>query len=568
MIPLCRVLADCDSAMLVDTASPFGNGQVDHARRFHATFQKISSAEHHDVSGDNEATDPAIRVRFEPRSKTGYVVNASPWEAAVELRFAGGDRMAIALSPFGLQSFTAPRSSTGIDGWDSVRGEHDRSLLLAWCQEMQDRLNLAESLTFTPCAAIRNPGFNLVDANGWPANWKLFRGHGIEMTLTSQIAGTQDVALQIATHRSRFWNTPPVGCVQSAPFHPPVTGRIALKGRIAVAPGTQTGQIQFAVIDQANGERIPIESQFTATGVASANAPIWYDFIMEPELGSPSEKRNVCLRIELHDGGCIYLDHIEAYDSFLNNDERTMLRQLLAAARTSIDQHNFSGVDNIRMHPLTRVLMSEISLVSDTSVSTSSPSIAHDPPPTTTHSNASTERDAIFPVPLPDAAPFPDTVVSPDLVNHNVAMIGGTGQTLRTSSGRPLEILNSDHPNESNSGPAKLDINHENSTTSGQDSATSATWKGTSPSRPGKHHVQPGLFDRFRTNEPNANETSPKDKQPVNDVAETKETLPPNQTKPQPQQTTPTGNAPSPRRSASAEKNSPPRQIGLFEMIR
>lgn len=337
-------LATLDAKEMFDGGWLLPLGQEDGLKDILSVYRLLPGDRFETVPGEFQPV--TIRTLSRDRQTTMYLVNDSPWDVSISLhldlppdakmeklgesrgvgplgRTAGDTTWKITLRPYDLVAarFSAP--AVRVRNPEVSIAEEVRRGLQRKIEDLGSRVAALSSPP--PVSVLENSSFELPLQGEAIPGWTATTGTLGDVTLDTQQkhGGTQSLKLSGTGQ--------PVG-VTSAPFDPPVTGRLAVDVWLRSVDPARRPSVRIAVEGQLRDGRFDPYGVIPAVG-ANATAPgewVRYSFPLD---SLPSEGlTNLRIHLELLNAAEVWVDDVQIFDLPFSEAERKELSKLISLA--------------------------------------------------------------------------------------------------------------------------------------------------------------------------------------------------------------------------------------------
>jgi len=283
-----------------------------------------------------------------------YLVNDSPWPVTVEIDWQSA-------RPLHVESYAADRESsltrdgtkstwtTRMEPFDLMAGEIDSADadVSAWraliakdveddlreqIRDLRQRTNSLRSPEMRNVLA--NPSFEMNLVDGEFPGWVHARGEGITVALDPSQGYRSPQSLHVVSRRKEDGQAPIVW-IRSEPFAPPPTGRLSVVAWLRVDDPSRQPKLRLAIEGKLDGETYYRRANVGVSEEGRQLKPLqkgWASYrfpLTDLPLSGLTDLR---VGFDLMDEGEVWIDSVEVYDLWFEDNERDELLKYIAAA--------------------------------------------------------------------------------------------------------------------------------------------------------------------------------------------------------------------------------------------
>ena len=342
-------LATLDSQSMFDGGWLLALGQEDSLKDLLSVY-RLLPAEHFDpVPGRCQPV--TVRTLTRGRQTYIYLVNDSSWDAnvtiALELpvdckmeklgesrgigplvRTSNGASCKVTLRPFDLVAARLTSGNVRVRNCEVTVSDQVRQNLQRRIQDLGARV--AALGNPQPIGVLENPNFELPRQRDQIAGWNVTADAQGSVSIDAQQKHSGLQSLKLISTGQKV-------SVQSAPFEPPNTGRLAVELWLRTTPRAQLPVVKIALEGQVREGKFEPYGEIPANGANASSPGDWvrYSFPIDDV---PSEGlSNLSVRLELLSAGEVWVDDVQVFDLSFSDVERTELSKLITLANVKLE---------------------------------------------------------------------------------------------------------------------------------------------------------------------------------------------------------------------------------------
>lgn len=344
-------LALSDTNLFVQGGRLLPIGQESALEKWMQVYKQLPAGRFDEVKPEDSQTSCdslVVRHQVIGQRRYFYAVNQSPWPVSAELHFVnqtghfnieslGSEQflprrqtnratVPIELEPFGLVGGFTDKT-VEIIKWTEQTSPEIRSQLWAKSERM---LALIQKAHRVPALEqIGNTEFEMETATRQPAQWNVGRQASDRVAIDSSDGYQSKSCLKITSDGTPTW-------IRSEPFAPPVTGRISIAVWLRTKPGASQPALRLAIEARHFGKEYYRFGDVGKQARAKEASPLsdrWQKYIVHFD-DIPSEGLSqMQIGFDLMSEGEVWVDHVEVFDRWLDEDDVQSLTQQVARVK-------------------------------------------------------------------------------------------------------------------------------------------------------------------------------------------------------------------------------------------
>ncbi len=338
-----HALAQRDQSMLVDGGWLLPMGQDDGLQEMMAAYRQLPTAEFEEFASTQ--TQPVVIRSL--RTEDGiccYLVNDSPWQASVRLRFrSSSDLRSQTIGEYSTSVLTrrqGEESSTDVN-----LGPYD--LQAFWFRASDLEIKTVEvELPQAPAQVARrlevlhqglsqltsrqpdqismtNGGFEKFYPSGAPVGWQSSPGSTLAQLRGANLANKGESAAIFRSNSGR-------ASLLSDAFSPPTSGRLAVSAWLKIPHNAQAPLTRIAIVGEINGQTYyryaPVRAGSTSAGLNNE----WNQFVFHVQDLPSSGLANLRVQFELLEPGEVAVDDVVVYENLHPDSELVKIFAMLS----------------------------------------------------------------------------------------------------------------------------------------------------------------------------------------------------------------------------------------------
>jgi len=342
-------LATLDSQSMFDGGWLLALGQEESLKDLLSVYRMLPAE--HFIPVPGRCQPVTVRTLTRGRQTYVYFINDSPWEASAAIaldlpadckieklgesrgigplvRAANGTSCKVMLRPYDLVAARFTSGNVRVRSCEVTVSSQVRQDLQRRIQDLGARVAALGSPQ--PIGVLENPNFELPGQGDQISGWSVIADAQGSTSIDTQQkhSGLQSMKLV---------STGQMVAVQSAPFEPPNTGRLAVELWLRTTAQTPLPAVRIALEGQVREGKFEPYGLIDAVGSNATSPGDWvrYSFPIDDV---PSEGlSNLCVRLELLSAGEVWVDDVQVFDLSFSEVERTELSKLITLANVKLE---------------------------------------------------------------------------------------------------------------------------------------------------------------------------------------------------------------------------------------
>lgn len=350
-------VAAMDARTVIDGGWLLPLGQESAVREFAQVYRRLPPEPFRTVEpriAGGRAQPILVRTLRRDNKTYFYLVNDSPWPVTVELDWQSVRPLHIMsyskeretsltrdgtkstwvtrMEPYDLFAGEVDSADADISAWRSILAKDVEDDLREQIRDLRQRTNSLRSPE--PRNVLSNPSFEQDLVDGQFPGWLHASGEGITVELDPSQGYRSPQSLHVVSRRKKDGQAPIVW-IRSEPFAPPPTGRLSVVAWLRVEDPTRQPKLRLAIEGKLDGETYYRPAN---VGVSEDGRPLkplqkgWSSYrfaITNLPLTGLTDLR---VGFDLMDEGEVWIDSVEVYDLWFEDNERDELLKYIAAA--------------------------------------------------------------------------------------------------------------------------------------------------------------------------------------------------------------------------------------------